>query len=235
MKKHVAQRKIRKIHRYLGLLLGIQFLAWTIGGLYFSWTNIESIRGQDLQVEKKTLNINKENPLFNKINELYHGVIIEEIMIVEILGKVYYQIHAINPGKKIFLVDFETLELRSPLSQQEAEAIALQSLKSPGLIKSTSYLTETSNHHEYRNKSLPAYAVSFQDPIPLTVYVASELGTVQSFRSNSWRVFDFLWMLHTMDYESRDNFNNTLLRIFSIFGLITILSGFILYFLTIKR
>ena len=37
--------KIRKVHRYLGLFLGIQFLFWTISGLYFSWTDIDDIHG----------------------------------------------------------------------------------------------------------------------------------------------------------------------------------------------
>jgi hypothetical protein len=32
-----------------------------------------------------------------------------------------------------------------------------------------------------------------------------------------------------MDYQSRDNFGNLLLRSFSVFGIITILSGFVLY------
>ncbi len=36
---------IRKAHRYLGVLLGLQFLLWTISGLYFSWTNIDEIHG----------------------------------------------------------------------------------------------------------------------------------------------------------------------------------------------
>ena len=42
------QYYIRKAHRYLGVLLGLQFLLWTISGLYFSWTNIDEIHG-DLQ------------------------------------------------------------------------------------------------------------------------------------------------------------------------------------------
>ena len=32
-------------HRYLGLFLGIQFLFWTISGLYFSWTDLDEIHG----------------------------------------------------------------------------------------------------------------------------------------------------------------------------------------------
>lgn len=44
----LSQKKfwlIRKTHRYLGLIIGIQFLAWTISGLYFSWNNIDEIHG----------------------------------------------------------------------------------------------------------------------------------------------------------------------------------------------
>ena len=37
--------RIRRLHRYLGVILGIQFLFWTISGLYFSWTNIDEIHG----------------------------------------------------------------------------------------------------------------------------------------------------------------------------------------------
>ena len=51
----MTKRKIiqlnRKWHRYLGLILGVQFFLWTIGGLYFSWTNIDEIRGDTLKKE----------------------------------------------------------------------------------------------------------------------------------------------------------------------------------------
>jgi len=53
-----------------------------------------------------------------------------------------------------------------------------------------------------------------------------------SLRNSKWRIFDFLRMLHTMDYAGRDNFNNTLLTTFSILGLATISSGFLLFVIT---
>ncbi|HAT65631.1 MAG TPA: hypothetical protein DCS66_13710, partial [Flavobacteriaceae bacterium] len=46
--RHTAL-KIRKAHRYLGLFLGIQFLMWTISGMYFSWTNIDDIHGDQFR------------------------------------------------------------------------------------------------------------------------------------------------------------------------------------------
>jgi len=43
------QYYIRKSHRILGVLLGIQFMLWTIGGLYFSWNNIDEVHGDMLR------------------------------------------------------------------------------------------------------------------------------------------------------------------------------------------
>ena len=98
-------------------------------------------------------------------------------------------------------------------------------------LSKVEYLQQTNGHHEYREKPLPAWAITYTNP-ECTVYISPELGNFQTIRHNQWRAFDFLWMLHTMDYKERDNLNNVLLRTFSIFGLITVLSGFLLYFVS---
>ena len=43
---------IRKAHRYLGIFLGIQFLMWTIGSLYFSRTEIDEIHGNHFKKDE---------------------------------------------------------------------------------------------------------------------------------------------------------------------------------------
>jgi hypothetical protein len=236
--KKIVNRWTRKVHRYLGLFLGIQFLAWTIGGLYFSWTKIEQIRGNDLKADSKPLPIQSNNAslgtLLDSLQTNDPSIAIKNIQVVPILEKAYYQIQIHKPQEKVLLFEMKTLALKTPLNEQEAKEVAVKSLKNPSEILKTEYLTSTNGHHEYREKPLPAYAVTFDKPNNATVYVAAELGTVQSYRTNSWRTFDFLWMLHTMDYENRDNINNWVLRIFSVLGLVTILSGFLLYFLTFK-
>jgi uncharacterized iron-regulated membrane protein len=125
--------------------------------------------------------------------------------------------------------------LRAPLSKDEAVAVAKRHFADDAKVVKAEKVDSIHPHHEYRSGELPAYAISFEHASKTTVYVASELGTVQKFRNDKWRVFDFLWMLHTMDYNGRDNFGNILLRAFSIFGLVTVLSGFLLYFTSSKR
>ncbi len=77
---------------------------------------------------------------------------------------------------------------------------------------------------------MPAYVISYQADEAIKAYVSIKDGKFQTVRHRDWRWFDFLWMTHTMDYEGRDNFNTIVLRAFSLLGLITVLSGFLLWF-----
>jgi uncharacterized protein YpmB len=242
MRKGELQRKVRKTHRWLGVILGIQFLFWTIGGLYFSWSNMDEVHGdhQKAHIHPLTGNINLVNPqdILTKIKQKDTVKFVMGIQLIQILEKPVYQIiysKEHDRGKKIQLADAETGNLRPPLSKEEAIEIAQKSFSDDAKIEQVEYLTTTNEHHEYREQPLPAYAVTFIHPSKTTVYVSSTLGTVQKFRNNKWRIFDFLWMLHTMDYKNRDNISNWLLRAFSIFGLFTLSSGFILFFLSSKK
>ncbi|SFE85097.1 hypothetical protein SAMN05518672_11136 [Chitinophaga sp. CF118] len=235
---------IRRSHRYLGLILGIQFLLWTIGGLYFSWSNMDEVHG-DFQKKPEPL-LSAGLPLvspsvaLDSIKKTAGIDSISSIQLIQILGKPYYQIrskgvagngmsHEHSGHHQVYLVDATTSRIRPALSRQEAVEVAMARFNGNPKIASVEYLTATGGHHEYRESALPAYAVTFEHPTATTVYVATELGTVQKFRNNKWRIFDFLWMLHTMDYQSRDNIGNIMLRAFSIFGLFTVMSGFLLY------
>ncbi len=234
---------IRKTHRYLGVIIGIQFLLWTIGGLYFSWNNIDNVHGDhlrksisflraDLQVASPTIALqalSNERPVDS----------IHSIHLIRVLDRPVYQIQYFkgHAGEgdhhhvHFALADATTGALRSPLSKEEAVAIAHEQIISNAKIKTVEYLEKVGKHSEYRERPLPAYAISFDEPA-CTIYVAAETGTYQTIRHNQWRAFDFLWMLHTMDYEGRDNFGNIALRAFSIFGLFTVCSGFLLFFVS---
>ncbi len=227
-------RKIRTWHRYLGFVLGLQFLAWTIGGLYFSWVNIETIRGEDLRAEKKPLTIPANLSSFSKITDSLssNGIQVMDLQIVNLLDKTYYLVKTNQGTEEFLLYDVITQQLRPKISEKDAVTIAKNSLRQPSKPQKIEYITSTHGHHEYREKPLPAYAITFDHPNNTTVYVSEKIGNVLSYRSNKWRFFDFLWMLHTMDYKERDNFNNWLLRIFSVFSVITVMSGFTLFFLS---
>jgi hypothetical protein len=60
-------------------------------------------------------------------------------------------------------------------------------------------------------------------------------GELVTRRHELWRVFDFAWMLHIMDYKTRDNVNNWLLRGFTLAALALALSGAWLLFYAFPR
>jgi uncharacterized iron-regulated membrane protein len=234
---------IRKSHRYLGLFIGIQFIAWTISGLYFSWNKIDNVHGDHLRKKISYLpaNVAVVSPsiVIDKLKAKQTVDSIHSVHLIRILDKPAYQIayfsghsgEGMHLHTHYALADALTGELRGPLNKEEATQIASEQLVNGAQPSKVEYLQQTNGHHEYREKPLPAWAVTYTNP-ECTVYVSAELGTFQSIRHNQWRAFDFLWMLHTMDYKERDNLNNILLRTFSIFGLITVLSGFLLYFVS---
>ena len=212
--------KIRKIHRYLGLIIGIQFLIWTISGLYFSWTNLDEIHGDQFM----------KNPIskisFSDLSGLEYISNISKLELLNIANEPFYwvnekQLYNAKNGNKL-----------DEITEQQAIEVVNFHLKEDLTISTIEKIENIGPHHEYRGKPLPAYAIHFNHPEKITAYVSAKNGKFQRVRHSSWRIFDFLWMGHTMDYNGRDNFNNILLRVFSLFGVLTVLSGFSLWFVT---
>lgn len=233
--------QIRKIHRYLGLLIGFQFLMWTMGGLYFSWSDLDEIHGDHQRKPPPLLRTDfrlvSPQVVLDNLSQKNPRMAVSSLQVIDLLGQPVYQIiyqeqADTKTAKQIQLADALTGKLRNQLSEKEAISIAQNSFNGQAAVEKVEFLKAVDTHHEYRESPLPAYAVSFTHPSRTTVYVAAKLGTVQKFRNTKWRYFDFLWMLHTMDYSSRDNFGNLLLRAFSVMGLFTILSGFVLYYIS---
>ncbi len=229
---------IRRSHRYLGVVLGIQFLLWTVGGLYFSWSNIDEIHG-DLQHKPAPLLSNFDN-LVSPSDVFTLNAIqadsIQNLQLIAILNKPCYAIKYFTGSQsQTLLADATTGILKPAITKEEAIQIAAESFNGQPLLKAVEYITAVSSDDEYREKPLPAWKVTFHHPTNTNLYVSAQQGKVETFRNTRWRIFDFLWMFHTMDYNGRDNINNWVLRAFSIFGLITIFSGFALYVVSTRR
>jgi len=222
--KAKTSKKIRKAHRYLGLFLGVQFLFWTISGLYFSWTDLDEIHGDHFKKEKEQVSFTN---LIN-INDLEFKDPIKTFELREIADLPYYFIN------DSILFNAYNGNLKDSISLEEAIKISNKNILNKYKISSVDKIYEVGNHHEYRGKPLPAFVILYEGAEKLKSYVSIIDGKFQTVRHRDWRWFDFLWMTHTMDYETRDDFNNKLIRAFSLLGLITVMSGFLLWFISSK-
>lgn len=228
---------VRKAHRYLGLFVGVQILFWVISGLYFVLNDIEKVRGEHLKSEIAN-DINAHQGQLADINQVLNNFrkqtpeveTIKAIGLRLLLGQPVYEIsYSTSEGSFYQLVNAHSGNLMPLLDEASAVRIAKADFAEDVDVLSVELLKTVSEHAEYRGRDLPIYRVSMDHPSAVNIYVSAQRGIVTARRNTTWRIFDFLWMMHTMDYISRDDFNNLLVQVFSVLGLISVLSGFLLW------
>jgi hypothetical protein len=72
------------------------------------------------------------------------------------------------------------------------------------------------------------WSAAFADETGTTLYFAADDARFVVARNDTWRLFDFFWMLHTMDYRGRDNFNHPLVILMATGALWLSISGVLL-------
>ncbi|GAA6152458.1 hypothetical protein [Pseudoteredinibacter isoporae] len=237
MGQKTLQSFMRRWHRRLAIVIGLQFLAWTLGGAYFAWFHIDNVRGQyerNVSPAKASL---RSGSLAGKsllpIDELSNKVQLKAIHTVELIhwrGQWAYWFKQDRDQSR--LINAQTGAQLSPVSEDTAVAIAQDDFAHASPVLAVTRLEAHNN--EYKGP-LPAYQVTFDHPKKTNLYVHENSGRVTARRNWVWRGFDFLWMLHILDFNAREDFNNWALRILSILGLITLFSGYGLWFLTSMR
>ncbi len=234
-----AVRWIRKAHRYLGLLVGLQLLAWTASGLYFAWNPIERVRGEDLAAEPERWRSVPDGLLGPAaVLAAFYAAHpdtpeVMQLTLRPLLGEPVYEVaYRASDRVRYALLDARSGQLRSPIQRQEAIRIAERDFLPEAPVRQVRWIEQVEPGGEYRDKELPAWCVEFDHPTETRIYVAAERGLVTARRNATWRVFDFLWMLHIMDYRDRTDFNHLLLRVLSVLGLLTVFSGLLLWAVT---
>jgi hypothetical protein len=72
----------------------------------------------------------------------------------------------------------------------------------------------------------PAWGIAFADGT--TVYIDAETGSLLAVRSRQWRIFDFMWGLHIMDLQTREETSHPILIASSAIALVAVILGVIL-------
>ena len=112
-----------------------------------------------------------------------------------------------------------------PVGETSIRLAANKYYKGEGKISSLTRLTEAPK--EYRRPP-PVWQVRYDDKAKTRLYLDTETAELRAVRTRLWRVYDFMWMLHIMDYKSRDNFNSWWLRLAAFLALLFAISGLML-------
>ena len=229
MNKSRVSKLIRKWHRKLGVFIGIQLLLWSLGGVVFSWIHIENVRGNYESVARDRIPLGSETLLYSPSQLIADSKLqaVNEVRLGYLIDKPVYRLYYDDDEVEIY--NAVTGELISPISESLARKIAAYDFLEGYEINQVEMVYEKSG--EYK-KSIPAFKIYFDHWKNPHVYVHANSGEVTARRNGLWRLFDFFWMLHIMDYRERDDFNHLLLKGFSLLGVLTVSSGFTLFFLT---
>lgn len=118
------------------------------------------------------------------------------------------------------------------IDQGLAERIALAAYKGPAASVQTEFVKRKSN--EYRG-ALPAWRVTFEDDEATRIYIDPNTGRIAAVRTGTWRLYDFFWGLHIMDWKNHEDFNTPWLMGFAVGGLVLGIAGLVLLFLRWPR
>lgn len=194
-----------------------------------TYVDLDIIHGDHLvnQQKPQIIDASKLAPISEKLFQ-------ESVPIHSIKLKVYFghPVYEIRTNKSTVIVDGLTGKFKADLSKEKLQKNTLEIYTGDASISSIelleSYPTEIGGRKE------PVWRVQFDDTLNSTLYFHPQSGRLISKRSDLWRVFDFLWLLHIMEFWDSDGFSGWLFRLFSITSLFMALFGTWLLFYRFK-
>jgi Na+-transporting NADH:ubiquinone oxidoreductase subunit F len=216
---------MRKLHKWLSLLIGLQIILWAASGVMFAWLDPADVRAE------ASVRMVEPPPLAPASVRTDPAKWLGEYPQQEL-----YDIRAIALADRwVWRVELQNgVELRSledgalvKLDEAWVRKLAVDRYGGSGSLAATTL--QISPSIESRSKG-PVWRAQFDDAQRTALYFAADDGRFIAARNGSWRVYDFFWMLHTMDYAGRDNFNNPLIVTIGFASLWLAISGVVLLF-----
>lgn len=212
---------VRKIHKWIGLVLGLQFVLWMLSGFGMALLPKDLVRGEHRMAppqELATLGAAAigQMPLA--------GSDTQAISLQSFDGRPVFR-HVDGTGVRLSdALTGETVEI----DEAQARQIAAADYVGPGDITRVTRLEESTL--AMRNHAPPAWRVDFDDGERTSLYISASDGRILERRNAYWRTHDVMWMLHIMDYQSRTSFNHPLIVFVTLIVFWLGVSGVILWF-----
>ena len=223
---------LKKLHKWVGLIAGIQVLLWALSGLMLSILDPAKVSGDQWTHETEP-----RPQVFD------HGTILEpEELPAQIIGGalgINLDLDTGIPVYRILRADGTTSRINAydgsviVTTQQDAERLARRDFTGDGDI--ISVIRGTAPDLETRDSAGDYWRVNFSDQASTSIYISVSSGDILERRNSYWRVFDFFWSLHIMDYSGHEDINNALVIGVALITIWLGLSGFLLLFGSFNR
>ncbi len=195
---------LRKLHRWVGLVIGLQFLLWMGSGLLMALLDHDTVSGHATRTHSAASDWPLGEVLAPATVAAAAGTGLDAVESAWLLDAPMYKLTRKGAS---WLVDARS-GARRVLTARDATALAVADYNGNGQPAAPILLAEPGL--EARRHKGPLWKVAFGDAANTTLYLSASDGKVLERRNDTWRLFDIAWMLHIMDYSGRADFNHPL-------------------------
>jgi hypothetical protein len=219
---------IRWLHKWFGLILGLQFLLWASSGAVMALLDHHEVSAEHsvLPIAQPAL---PPQPLSLAEVAERVGAPIVKLQLKPLFDTYVYE--ATTP-LGVRLLDAATgTAIEVDAARARTLAVARYAGSEP--VRSVTHVAETTL--ETRDVALPVWRVEFADEGRTTLLISAKTGELLGTKNDTWRLWDIAWMLHIMDYTERQSFNHPLIITVGTGAGWLALSGLILLFRSFRR
>ena len=219
---------LRVLHKWIGLIIGIQLLLWTLSGAMMALLPMDKVAGEAVR-ELPEVRLTTAADTWPAVRRQLGDEPVSAISLRQLQNRPVIEL---GTAKGVQLFDAAS---GSPISVDARMAGEIASAAYPGKpqvrrVEGLSELTLAVREHE-----LPIWRVDFADAQNSSFYVSGSTGALLERRNDTWRTWDFFWMLHIMDYAKRTSFNHPVIWLFGFAAVWLAITGVWLLFRTAWR
>jgi hypothetical protein len=220
-----SRQSLRRIHIWLGWVVGLPILLWVVSGLIMVVRPIETVRGEGLLTEPPRIALS--GPLVAP--QIGPRPVASLLLEQRSRGPVWVIRYADGASRT---ADPVTGRLLPKLTAADAVEAVRSRYTGNARIAAISRTSAENPPIELRRK-IDSWPVALDDGTRF--YVSADTGEIVARRTSWWRIYDFMWGLHIMDPVTREDTSNPFVIGFGIISLITTLLALILLPMTLRK
>ncbi|MCV2883388.1 PepSY domain-containing protein [Aestuariibacter sp. AA17] len=213
------------IHKWLGLVVGLQLLIWILTGIYFNWVDHRIAKGNELR--QSSSHTVKPFPIDIIDLDEKHFIGVKRVELTHLAETPVYQLYYSLPAHNNQKQDVKTFHAETglpfSLTQNTVKNIASNSYSAEAEISDIELMYPP--HTDLAGEENPLWRVVVNDSAQTHIYVSPITGKVIAHVNNARRLHNIMFMLHFMDYAKTGGFNHTLITVFAVLNLIFVGSG----------
>ena len=215
-----THRIFHRLHIWLGWIVAVPLLLWTISGLWMVARPIDEVRGEHLRSRPVPLAYAGPAHWPDTGGRTLKSLVVES----RPGGPVWVATFTTGQARR---ADLATGRLLPPVSREEAVLLARAAYLASAKVSEVERTPADRPPLELR-RPRPAWAVGFDDGTRF--YVDADTGAILALRTRQWRLFDFMWGLHILDPGGREDTSHPALISTAALSLVGVITGAVLLF-----